>query len=386
MVTLKISMKNDDEKSNDEKWDETLRIKENFINTWIREKTGIGPEPRLVSRNIETTAATCIYADDNSAGEEAYTVDELKNKTEKMLSSLFQHMKTSRLLVNADKTKVMLMATYQKRTKNDLRFHVDIEGERVEEVKSARLLGVEISNNFSWDIQVEETVKECAKRLNGLYKVGRQLSKEQRKRLAEGSIVSRLRYGLEVISSGSETVINRLSSMQSKAARYVLQKSRKEWSRTQGFEELDWLTIPQIAVESSLKMFFQVLWNKKPEKLLENILCEETKELVRYTEDELAKIPKVSRKSWRIRVMRYSTILPQYLFTLDPKTPLFKSSLKMWIKRVIPPEGDRIFKGKLLLMDDSEDWLIMEINEWRKRTEHSHREEEEFRELEEEWT
>ena len=72
-----------------------MRIKENFINTWIREKTGIGPEPRLVSRNIETTAATCIYADDNSAGEEAYTVDELKNKTEKMLSSLFQHMKTS---------------------------------------------------------------------------------------------------------------------------------------------------------------------------------------------------------------------------------------------------------------------------------------------------
>ena len=133
-------------------------------------------------------------------------------------------------------------------------------------------------------------------------------------------------------------------------------------------------------------MFFQVLWNKKPEKLLENILCEETKELVRYTEDELAKIPKVSRKSWRIRVMRYSTILPQYFFTLDPKTPLFKSSLKMWIKRVIPPEGDRIFKGKLLLKDDLEDWLIMEINEWRKRTEHSHREEEEFRELEEEWT
>ena len=35
VVTLKISMKNDDEKSNDEKWDETLRIKENFINTWI---------------------------------------------------------------------------------------------------------------------------------------------------------------------------------------------------------------------------------------------------------------------------------------------------------------------------------------------------------------
>ena len=94
---------------------------------------------------------------------------------------------------------------------------------------------------------------------------------DQKKLLVEGSIISCLRYGLEVVSAGNETAMNRLSSMQSKAARYVLSKSRKEWSKSEGFMELNWLTLPQMAVEASLKLFFKVLWRKKPEKIFRSI-------------------------------------------------------------------------------------------------------------------
>ena len=145
-----------------------------------------------------------MYADDNSSGEEALTVRDLKKKTEDMLLKIFKHMRASRRLVNADKTEVMLMATYQKQTRNNLNFKVEVEGLEIEEVSNARLLGVEIMNNFSWDKQVEETIEECSKRLNGLYKVNREVTKEQNKQLAECAIVSRLRYAIEVMSLGSE--------------------------------------------------------------------------------------------------------------------------------------------------------------------------------------
>ena len=108
----------------------------------------------------------------------------------------------------------------------------------MKEVERARLLGVELVNDFSWNIQVEETVKECSKRLSGLYKVREQLDRNQRKMLVESSIISRLRYALEVTSSGSESIINRLSSMQSKSARYILDTPRREWSRTEGYNVL----------------------------------------------------------------------------------------------------------------------------------------------------
>ena len=48
----------------------------------------------------------------------------------------------------------------------------------------------------------------------------KELNLKQRKSLAEGAILSRLRYGLEIVSSGSETEMKRLESMQSKCARY----------------------------------------------------------------------------------------------------------------------------------------------------------------------
>ena len=72
-----------------------------------------------------------------------------------------------------------------------------------------------------------------------------------------------------MVSSGSESVVTKLESMQSKAARYVLGRSRKEWSRSGGYEELNWSTMPQIAVESSLNMY--VLQNSLAEEAFETV-------------------------------------------------------------------------------------------------------------------
>ena len=295
-------------------------------------------------------------------------MEELRKKTEAMLHGIFDHMRSSHLLVNSDKTKVMLMATYQKRTNNDLKFHVELEGEEIKEVESARLLGVEIQNNFCWNKHVDETGNECSKRMNGLYEISRSISKEQKKVLVEGSIISRLRYAIEVVSSGSETVMNKLSSIQSRAARYILEKSRREWSKTEGFLELNWLTMPQIAVEASLRLFFRVLWKKKPEKLLGSIYCREKEEIVHLSPRDIEKMTKLNRKSWRTRVLRYNQKIPFFLHTLDPDSHGFKSSLKEWIREFVPQNGDSIFKGKVI--PEATDWLLLELEEWQQKLKH----------------
>ena len=133
---------------------------------WMK-KTGIGPEPKLLPSDLETTAEACIYADDNSAGETGTTKEELKEKTENMLHKIFEHMRSSRLLINSDKTKVMMFATTQKRSKNDLNFHVDIEGVKIKEIEHATLLGVTLSNTFSWNKHIDEVLDKFSKRLNG---------------------------------------------------------------------------------------------------------------------------------------------------------------------------------------------------------------------------
>ena len=126
--------------------------------------------------------------------------------------------------------------------------------------------------------------------LSGFYEIQRHVSTEKKEILARRSIISRLHYDLEVISSGSETTINKLEGMQSKVARYVLGRSRREWSRSGGYSELNWSTVPQMAVESSLKMFLKVLWTKKPYKLYKSIYCEENNHIFSISDEDLAKV------------------------------------------------------------------------------------------------
>ena len=142
-ISRVIHNKSEDAKTEDEKWDKYLTKTENNIDEWGKEKTGIGPEPEFLPGHDEDSSDATLYADDNSAGETGFNKEELKNKTEAMLNKIVNHMRSNRLLINSGKTKVLLFATSQKRARNDLKFHIEIEGKRIEEIKSASLLGAQ---------------------------------------------------------------------------------------------------------------------------------------------------------------------------------------------------------------------------------------------------
>ena len=80
------------------------------------------------------------------------------------------------------------------------------------------------------------------------------MSYKRRKMLAEGTLISTLRYGIELISSASEKDLKKSTSLQSVAARMVLKRNRKDWSRTGGLKELGWLSIQQLGAEASIYM------------------------------------------------------------------------------------------------------------------------------------
>ena len=225
-----------------------------------------------------------------------------------------------------------------------------------------------LRNDFSWNDHVDNVLKECSKRLNGLYKIQNQLDLKQKKAVAEGAILSRIKYAIEVTSTGSETITKRLESMQSKTARYILGKSRREWSRSEGYRLLNWLTVPQTSVEFSLRMFFKVLWNRKPQRIFASIFDEDSMSVRKLTDEELRKMRKLTRKSWCVRVLRYADVVPQSFYAFDPNKQIFKKSLKNWVSQNIEKDGDFIFQGKLRPV--RRDWLALEVAEWRRERYH----------------
>ena len=158
--------------------------------------------------------------------------------------------------------------------------------------------------------------------------------------------------------------------MQSKSARYVLQKSRRDWSRSGGYEELQWLTIPQTAVEFSLRLFFKILSMKNPGELYKSIFDEDREVVRKLNHNEVEKMTKLARKTWRVRVLRYAEVVPEDFYLIDPLSNQFKTSLKQWIKNNIHKNGDDIFKGNIPKKTNCEDWLLLELQSWGKRNQH----------------
>ena len=74
------------------------------------------------------------------------------------------------------------------------------------------------------------------------------LSYKQRKELAGGTLISTLRYGIELTSSASEKDLKKSTSLQSVAACMVLKRNRKDWSR-----------LEQLGAEASICMLLKTL-------------------------------------------------------------------------------------------------------------------------------
>ena len=128
-------------------------------------------------------------------------------------------MKSLRLKVNEDKTTYLVLATQGRRCREDLRSEIEICGEKVKSTKTGKCLGLTITDDLTWRDQVNKTVKSCNSKQSGLWKCTALLRQDQRKTKAEGVILSRISYCLEVVSQGRKADLERLQSVQSKAAR-----------------------------------------------------------------------------------------------------------------------------------------------------------------------
>ena len=88
---------------------------------------------------------------------------------------------------------------------------------------------------------------------NGLWKCTKFFNKGQTKSKAEGIILSRLNYCIELVPQGRKVDLERLQGTQSKEARWVLQARRTDLSLRGGLRKLGWLSMAQQAAFVSIK-------------------------------------------------------------------------------------------------------------------------------------
>lgn len=166
-----------------------------------------------------------MYADDSTLHAAARTLEELERVLNKDVASVQQWCEMNRMVANIEKTKSMLVTTYQKearlpRTELNIVFN-DVTLECVEKDK---LLGVVVDKHLTWRHHVDKTAASVSRGIALLRRIKRYLSRETRLTYYSSFIQPHLDYCSTVW--GLSTHVPRLHILQKMALRVIMDKPK----------------------------------------------------------------------------------------------------------------------------------------------------------------
>ena len=133
---------------------------------------------------------------------------------------LFEHLKENRVKVNEDKIGLMILGDRKARRRlivNGGNRELTLAGKQIKTEERKKSLGLIVSENMNCTDHVNDTVRKCKFKLRSLKKLGGVVTEDQRKRLVEGVILSRLHQHLEVVSMGRRVDMEALQRVQNQA-------------------------------------------------------------------------------------------------------------------------------------------------------------------------
>ena len=184
------------------------------------------------------------YADDTTIYKSVKPKDLQKGVTKisDSLKNLVHWSDGSKLAINNDKTKTMLITTPQMANYHSLRtpgiINISLNNNRnLEVLETYKLLGVHFGNTLRWEKHVNEIVSSCYASLAILRKLRNMAPFQLRKQLVESVILSKLDYCDLVYYALPSKLLKRLQRVQSSAACFITGK----FSREEDVLKLGWL-------------------------------------------------------------------------------------------------------------------------------------------------
>ena len=146
------------------------------------------------------------------------------------------------LLINPEKTRLLVFGTHQMLKRLPADFRVTLLGKSVTPVSSARDLGLHLDPTLSYDEQITNTVSSCIGSLCQINRVKHLLDTKTLENVVKALVFSRLYYCPTVWSSTSKKNIKKLQGVQNFAARVISGKQKYDHI-TPVLRELNWLPV-----------------------------------------------------------------------------------------------------------------------------------------------
>ena len=217
--------------------------------------------------NCDSCGKMCCFADDSTYSKSSKDTKKLTEEIATKYQDITNYMASNRLVLNTDKTHLLVMSTSIKHKKyQNFDIKLDTGNEIIEPIYSEKLLGGLISNDLKFNEHIRNNEKSLYRllinRINALRKVSSISSFKTRKMLADGLVMSLLINLITVWGGCTGYLLTMIQTLQNRAARIV---TKSGW-RTPVKEMLlqcGWLSVKQLVEYHSLLLVFKIKkWGK----------------------------------------------------------------------------------------------------------------------------
>ena len=213
--------------------------------------------PLYVSLDVDLT----MFADDTSALVTGPSFSCLNNRLISAATQISAWAVFNRMALNFIKTKALLLTTSQKYAHlSEPFFDIVVNGNNIEQVPHAKLLGITIDSFLSWESHINNMCSLIRSRLSLLKRIKPFLTHNCSLKYYNSCIHSSLLYCSTVWGTCSKTLLLRLLRLQKQAARLIL---GADWHQPSVslFAELKWLPIFLLVNLRKLVLLFNILNN-----------------------------------------------------------------------------------------------------------------------------
>ena len=184
-----------------------------------------------------------VYADDSTVHSANKDTIVVEYKLQNGAVGFWTWCRNNKIFIHFTKTSVMTIGTRYHTSRTDP-ISIIIDNEQIQNVESQELLGVIIDRTLSWYKQIDSVCLNITRRITLLKLLSKYVDQLSLKQYYNSYILPIFDYGYIIWSQCTSHNKNRLSKLQKRAARIILQADIMTPSQ-QMFQELGWLPFPK---------------------------------------------------------------------------------------------------------------------------------------------
>ena len=251
-----------------------------------------------------------FYADDSQiykscSHQNLYT---LVDQFQRCFNEIKSWMNANKLMLNDSKTEVLFIGRPTILEKSNID-SINFGGSPISVSKVAKNLGVYIDSNLSFEIHVNNTLKNIYMVLKKIYNIRNLINQDVAALLARSLILPKIDYCNSLLANTNKLTIKRLQVAQNDAARLVFRKSRFNSSASDLLNKLHWLPVEMRIKYKICCIVYNSLHGRSPDYLYNLINIYRPTRTLRSEGDNLLVKPRTARK---IGEQAFSFSAPQF--------------------------------------------------------------------------